>query len=213
VTYRVRHPLEGGDAGTVFRLPEPAVRELLGGSEAGDGDRSLRLPAIRVDLDGPTYLHHRLALEAARAPTAGELEIEERALVFLRATLAHARRTRPAGRPRPPARAGEYVARVAEVIAARYREPLTLAQVAGAVGVSPFHLTRLVTAATGVPIYRMVIRRRLREALELVMETRESIARIAVAVGFASQSHLTDAFRREYGRPPGALRRATSPRR
>ena len=144
---------------------------------------------------------------------AGELEIEERALLFLRAALAEAGVARPARRARMPERAEEYVSRVREVIAARYREPLTLAQVAGAVGVSPFHLARLVTAATGVPIYRMVLRRRLREALELVLETRESLARIAAVVGFASQSHLTDAFRREYGHPPGALRRATSPRR
>jgi AraC-like DNA-binding protein len=194
-------------------MPEPAVRTLLTGNEHGDGARSCRVPALRLPLDGRTYLLHRLALEAARAPAAGELEIEERALLFLRAALQQARPTRRAGHVRVPENAAEHVARVTEVIAARYREPLTLAQVAGAVGVSPFHLTRLVTAVTGLPIYRMVLRRRLREALELVLETRESLARIAVTVGFASQSHLTDAFRREYGRPPGALRRATSPRR
>jgi AraC-like DNA-binding protein len=212
-TYRVRHPLDGGDAGTVFRLPEPALRALLAAHEPGTGDRSGHVPAIRLPLDGRTYLLHRLALHAARAPTAGELEIEERALRFLRAVLADAGVPRPARRARMPERAEEYVCRVREVIAARYREPLTLAQVAGAVGVSPFHLARLVTAVTGVPIYRMVLRRRLREALELVLETRESLARIAAVVGFASQSHLTDAFRREYGHPPGELRRATSPRR
>jgi len=100
----------------------------------------------------------------------------------------------------------QVAARVAEVIAARYREPLTLAEIARLVGVSPFHLSRLVTAATGVPIYRMIVRRRLRDALELLLDTRESITGIALAVGFASHSHLTDAFHREYGVPPRAVR-------
>ena len=106
----------------------------------------------------------------------------------------------------PARRAAEYAGRVSEVVAARYREPLTLAGIAAEVGVSPFHLSRLVTAANGVPIHRMILRRRLRDALELLLETSEGISRIALAVGFASHSHLTDAFRREYGIPPRAVR-------
>jgi AraC-like DNA-binding protein len=143
-------------------------------------------------------------MHAVAAPAAGVMEVEERAVTFLRAAVAQAyRRRAPAPRA---ARAVEYAARVSEVVAARYREPLTLAEIARAVGVSPFHLSRLVTAATGVPIYRMIVRRRLRDALELLLDTRESISRIALAVGFASHSHLTDAFRREYGVPPRAVR-------
>jgi AraC family transcriptional regulator len=64
----------------------------------------------------------------------------------------------------------------------------------------------------------MVLRRRLRDALELLLDTRESISRIALTVGFTSHSHLTDAFRREFGVPPQVLRRGgrlplTVPRR
>ncbi|MGH8572177.1 MAG: helix-turn-helix transcriptional regulator, partial [Gammaproteobacteria bacterium] len=102
---------------------------------------------------------------------------------------------------------------VSEVVAARYREPLTLAEVGRAVDCSPFHLSRLVTAVTGVSIHRMIVRRRLRDAVEWLLETRRSVSFIAHAVGFGSHSRLTEAFRREYGMPPSAVRQALTARR
>ena len=210
--YRVRHPLPGGDAGSVFRLAPAAVKALMEEFDSSAADRpGARFPGTHTPLDGRAYLLHRLAMHAVADPEAGALEVEERAVRFLREAMAQAFRRRGVGRAGPAARsrlALEYSARVAEVVAARYREPLTLAEVARAVGVSPFHLSRLVTAATGVPIYRMVLRRRLRDALEMLLDTRQSISQIALSVGFASHSHLTDAFRREFGVPPRTLRRS-----
>ena len=212
-SYRVRHPLPGGDSGSVFRLTPPGVRALREEFAPAAADRAVpRFPVTHLALDGRAYLLHRVALKAAASPAADAVEVEERAAAFLRAAARQAcggSRGRPASR-----RAVEHAGRVAEVIAARYREPLTLAEIAAEVGVSPFHLSRLVTAATGVPIYRTLLRRRLRDALELLLETSEGISRIALAVGFASHSHLTDAFRREYGVPPRSVRAALrAPRR
>lgn len=214
--YRVRHPLPGGDAGSVFRLAPDGVRALVGDHDPAAAERPrARFHRSHAPIDGRTYLLHRLAVRAAADPAAGAVEVEERAVAFLRAAMMQAYGARaPAVRR---TRAVEAAARVAEVVAARYREPLTLAEIARVVGLSPFHLSRLVTAATGVPIYRMIIRRRLRDALELLLESRDGITAIALSVGFASHSHLTDAFRREYGVPPRAVRRgaapATAPRR
>jgi AraC-like DNA-binding protein len=194
-TYRVRHPLPGGDAGSVFRLESPSAAAFM------DGQRSMAL-------DGRGYWLHRQVMRALRDPAASRLELEELAVGFVREAVNQAgREPGPAGRL-----AEEYARRVQEVIAARYREPLTLAEVARAVEASPFHLSRLVKAATGVPIHRLIVRLRLRDALEQLLETRESIAAIALATGFASHSHLTDAFTREYGMPPSAVR-ARRPRR
>jgi AraC-like DNA-binding protein len=78
------------------------------------------------------------------------------------------------------------------------------------VGCSPFHLTRIVAAREGVGVYGLALQRRLRAALEPVLEGRESIGRIAVDAGFASHSHFDDAFRREFGCAPGTLRRRPS---
>ncbi len=74
-------------------------------------------------------------------------------------------------------------------------------------GCSPFHLSRLVRQATGLPIHRLLVRCRLRHALDLMLESRDGLAKIAGATGFASHSHLTDSFRREFGVPPDAIRR------
>ena len=204
-SYRVRHPVPGGDAGSVFRLTPAGTRALVEEFDPAAADRmTVRFPVTRAPLDGRSYLLHRLAMQAAADPLAGAVEVEERSVEFLRAAVRQAYGGRC--RRMPARRAAEYARRVSEVVAARYREPLTLAGIAAEVGVSTFHLSRLVTAATEVPIHRMILRRRLREALELLLETSEGISRIALAVGFASHSHLTDAFRREYGVPPRAVR-------
>lgn len=210
--YRVRHPIGGGDAGSVFALPAAGVRALLAEHDPAGAERAApRFPRRNLALDGRTYLLHRLAVHAAGTPAADPLEVEERATAFVRAAVAQAHGAVRAGRRVPPTpRAAECAARALEVIAARYREPITLAEIARAAGASPYHLSRVVAAVTAVPIHRMVLRRRLRDAVELLLETRETIARIAVTVGFASHSHLTEAFRREFGVLPRALR---APRR
>jgi AraC-like DNA-binding protein len=205
-TYRVRHPLPGGDAGSVFRLRPAGVAALVAEHDRAAGDEpEVRFPASGAPLDGRGYLLHRRALRALDDPGATPVELEERAIAFVRAAVAQAYGNLPATGNR---HAREYARRVREVLAARYREPLSLDQVARAVEASPFHLSRLVTAATGMPIHRLIVRLRLRDALERLLETRDSISAVALAVGFASHSHLTDAFRREYGMAPSEVRRA-----
>ncbi|HTC23546.1 MAG TPA: helix-turn-helix domain-containing protein, partial [Gemmatimonadales bacterium] len=60
-------------------------------------------------------------------------------------------------------------------------------------------------------IHRAQRRLRLRDALERLLSTTDGVSAVAYATGFASHSHLSDAFRREYGCPPSAIRRL-SPR-
>jgi len=207
--YRVRHPL-GGDTCSAFQLTPVAAAELTLPPEAAEGDgRPVRFPRAVAPLDGRAFLQHRLALQAARDPASTPLEIEELAVGFLRAAIGSASEPVPQRRStgRASRQAAEYAARAREVVALRFREPLTLGTIAREVGCSPFHLHRIVTAVAGVPLHRSVLRLRLRDALERLLATRDSISAIAYATGFASHSHLTDAFRREYGQAPTAVRR------
>jgi AraC-like DNA-binding protein len=166
---------------------------------------------------------HRLVLVALQqltpsGPGAGALAAEELALAFLRRVLlgtqrAPSRRRTRSGHCRREAcgrASSEYVMRVREIIARRYHERLTLRDIASEAGCSPYHLSRLVTARDGVPIYRSVLNLRLRDALERVLSTRDPLTAIALDTGFGSQSHFGDAFRREFGYPPGALRKAAA---
>jgi AraC-like DNA-binding protein len=142
------------------------------------------------------------------------VEQEESTIWFLYAALGYvwARsngETAPAQRLAGAAwtRALEYTARVLEVVGRRFQERLTLAQIGRAVHCSPFHLSRLVTWVTGLPIHRLLVRYRLRQALEGVLDSRESLSAIAFATGFSSHGHLTDAFRGEFGCTPDRIRR------
>lgn len=212
--YRVRHPL-GGDACSAFRLTHAAAAELLDPAGPGrdeSGPRPVRFPRALAPLDGRAFLLHRMAVRAAQDPAATPVEVEERAARFLRAALASAAGSELRARDRAPRtrHAAEYAARAREIVARRYREPLTLGSIARDVGCSPFHLHRMVTAVAGIPLHRLIVRLRLRDALERLIATRDSVSAIAYATGFASHSHLTDVFRREYGCPPSAVRGRTA---
>lgn len=214
-SYRVRHPVPGGDDCSVFCLPEDGAVELLREYHPRSLDAAVpRFPTARAPLDGPSYLAHRLTMHAGSTPDVLPMLIEELGIEFLHRALASA--SAPLGREdrrRREARnrsARTYAARVREVIAARYRQPLSLAELSREVHCSPYHLSRIVTAVEGVPIHRLLIRLRLRDALERLLDTNDAIATIALECGFASHSHFTDAFRRDFGVTPRAIRRRSA---
>ncbi|MEH3148056.1 MAG: AraC family transcriptional regulator [Methylobacterium frigidaeris] len=62
-------------------------------------------------------------------------------------------------------------------------------------------------ASFGVPPHRYVVERRIARARDLLAGGRESLAGIALACGFASQSHFTRSFRQATGVTPAAWRR------
>jgi AraC family transcriptional regulator len=212
--HRIRHPVPGGDACSVFRASVDSIREILGVVDPSRGDaENPRVPLPQTPLGGRQHLLHRLALRAA-SNGADPVEQEELALWFLHAALAYACAWSDGGAGRTPrlrgaawTRALEYTARAHEVVRQRFQERLTLARIGRAVHCSPFHLTRLVAAVTGLPLHRLVVRHRLRQALERVLDSRESLSAIAFSTGFSSHSHLTDAFRREFGCTPAMIRR------
>lgn len=56
--------------------------------------------------------------------------------------------------------------------------------------------------------HAFVLRRRLELAAHLMLQSRESLAGIALRCGFADQAHLCNHFRRAMGQTPAAWRRA-----
>lgn len=69
-------------------------------------------------------------------------------------------------------------------------------------GLSRFTLARHFRAHLGTSPYRYLVMRRLAHARELISKG-ESLAHVAIACGFADQSHLTRAFKKAYGLTPG----------
>lgn len=87
---------------------------------------------------------------------------------------------------------------------------LSLPGIAEVAGMSVSHLKTLFRNSTGVPVYEYVLRRRVERAQFLLRNHKLSIAEIAVATGFAHQSHLARHMHRILGYTPSALRRKSS---
>jgi AraC family transcriptional regulator len=91
-----------------------------------------------------------------------------------------------------------------ETLAARFVEPPTVAELARAAGVHPVYLVQSFRARWGMTTRAFVRSHRVFHAVQLV-EQGTTLAEAAAAAGFADQSHMTRAIRRERGAPPGRL--------
>jgi AraC family transcriptional regulator len=89
-----------------------------------------------------------------------------------------------------------------------YPSDVSLADIAGAAHLSPYHLTRVFKKATGISPHQYLVQVRVNSARSLLTAGAgdRSLAEIAAAVGFADQSHLTRHFKRMLGITPKQLR-------
>lgn len=97
--------------------------------------------------------------------------------------------------------------RARELIAANLDGVLTVERIAAAAGVHPVHLARTFRAKTGETVGGCVRRMRAERARELIGQSSEPLASIALRCGFADQSHMTRVLRRLYGVTPAKFRR------
>jgi AraC family transcriptional regulator len=88
-------------------------------------------------------------------------------------------------------------------------EDLSIAAVARACGLSRGYFIRGFKEATGQTPHQWVLSQRVEQARGMLIGSRMSLADIALACGFADQSHFTRVFSRVTGLPPGSWRRAT----
>jgi AraC family transcriptional regulator len=87
-----------------------------------------------------------------------------------------------------------------------------LADWAAELNMSTSEFGRRFVLKTGMPPYHWLLKLRVERARTLVEESDLPLAAIALQVGFSSQSHLTDAFRKQFGAAPGLWRRNRRPR-
>ena len=85
-------------------------------------------------------------------------------------------------------------------------EDLTLRRMAGVTELSPFYLARVFKAEVGKSPHQYVLERRIERARALLRDTTMSVADVAFATGFSSQSHLSTWFRRLVGVSPASYR-------
>jgi AraC-like DNA-binding protein len=220
-TYRVSHPADCGDRGTVFVLAHRVLLDVIGALDPSVEDRPDRpFPFVTGPCEPGVFWRHReLArrLEDAAAHPLDPLRTDVSTLELVADVLeaAFARHGWPRGRCRRNGTDADHADRAEAAksyLASRLADRVTLNDVARAVHASPFHLARVFRHRTGVPIHRYLTRLRLRAAVERLWGGAEDLTTLALESGFSSHSHFTGAFRREFGRTPSDVRRALSRR-
>jgi AraC family transcriptional activator of pobA len=100
-------------------------------------------------------------------------------------------------------RSGEpMLADVFAVIDQRYREPLSLRDVAYEVGMTPGHLTTVVRRRTGRTVQEWIIERRMAEARTLLAQNDIAIQEVARRIGVPDPGYFSRLFRRTHGVSP-----------
>jgi AraC family transcriptional regulator len=96
---------------------------------------------------------------------------------------------------------------VIEYIRENLGDDVSLDALAGIAGLSPNYFVSAFRQATGLTPHRYVTDLRIARACELLHDPRRPITEVSLAVGFSSQSHLTEVFRRTMKTTPAAYRK------
>jgi AraC family transcriptional regulator len=184
-------------------FPRSAVRGLLR-PEARQLEWATRQA---VHDDDVARLAFALADDAAQGSPRGSLAAQEISLALIRRLLAWGvSRTVPSATSTRTLAPGERQL-LRDLIEVELGGDLTLERMAAHVGMSVFHFVRLFRSTFGTTPHQYVLGRRLAAAQRMLFhEPSRPIVDIALACGFASQAHLSDAFRLHLGKTPAAAR-------
>ncbi|MDF5732246.1 MAG: response regulator [Rhizonema sp. PD38] len=101
-----------------------------------------------------------------------------------------------------------HLSEVFNYIEANYHQPISLQDVAVAVGYSAAYLTDLVRRQTGQTVNHWIVERRMAAARTLLLEGNMCVNQIAVAVGYQHEGHFFRQFRQYHETTPQAWRKA-----
>jgi AraC family transcriptional regulator len=169
------------------------------------GAAGARVPLARQAVP-PLRVHAALAARAMLAAARGEA-VEEIAFEVAGAVV----QTAVGGSPAEPAsRHHAAIARTIRWLSAALDSPHTLAELARAANMSPYHFLRTFKAVTGITPHQWLLRARLREAAQRLAHSRTGVTAIALDVGFDDLSNFIRSFRAEFGVSPRQYRLAAA---
>jgi AraC family transcriptional regulator len=149
---------------------------------------------------------HRLARELKTECAMSQLHFDALttsiSVQIVRRWSNHGTKATPVRGGLPPAR----LRRVEEFLMAHLAADIGLDALAAIADLSPKHFARAFRQSTGMPPHRWLIQRRIDRAKALLRTTDTTLVEIALACGFADQSHFTASFRKLVGLTPGSLR-------
>ena len=99
-----------------------------------------------------------------------------------------------------------YIRHALHYISDNYSRKLTLAAVAGSVGLSANHFSTLFHETVGMSFQDYLSQLRVEESKRLLLSTDYTLSDIAIAMGFSDQSHYCRVFKKVTGLSPGKFR-------
>lgn len=164
------------------------------------------LPNLLSQTD-PVIVPLMLALEGAARQGAPDLYAESAAQFLAAHLLARHARTPAPEHHRWRSHALQQADRF---LREHLSEPVSLGELARAVGLSPFQFLRAARAVWGETPLRRLTRLRMELAQDLLRQGLLPVSEIAFKCGYGNPSHFATAFRRQVGLTPGRYRHETS---
>jgi len=213
----VSHPTDPGTPGGTWAVffPADAVDPVAPTSLVSWRTHPLLSPFVGSARSGAQHLRVPPADRVAWLADLTDLETELRerrdgyadaARAHLTLLLVRLGRLRPGGPAAPDVE--PLLAAVLGVVDDRFHEPISLRDVAEAVGLTPGHLTSAIGRRTGRTVQQWITERRMQEARRLLADTDLTVAEIAGRVGYREAGYFIRRFRTAHGVPPATWRRA-----
>jgi len=184
------------------RLPSSLIKQAASAMERSAGD-------LVAQVLGPDEIVLKLALLLIEDRDSGAKRgpLYTESLSFALATHLLWNYGEARNQHRPPPLPGGFLGQITDYVEANLEKDLSVQHLAALVGLSATHFSNLFRKATGVSPHRFLIQKRVERARRLLVSSTDSIAHVAIQVGFYDQSHLTRQMRRVLGICPGRLRR------
>lgn len=109
--------------------------------------------------------------------------------------------------PQTAALAEKKLQLIFDFVEANLDQNIGLDDLASHCGLTSFHFARSFKVSTGSTPHQFILERRVARARAKLLHGQQSLAEIALEVGFSSQAHMTGVFRKSLGVTPGRYRK------
>ena len=200
--YCITHPTAGGDRSIIVEFDPVDLCAALGTEPDASGTALHRVPATFA-VTAPLILQAGRLCHGVGQAAQDAFQIEETAYALLDSLSDIVLRMHQSP---PSVRIEKRCALdVAAIVSSRFREKLSIDELALLLEVSPFHLCRSFRAATGMTIHRYITIFRMSEAVQRLWSYRSKLTELSLDLGYSSHSHFSSTFRHFFGITPTQL--------
>ena len=197
---------EGDENCLQIQLPTSFLKRVAEETLGKDSDRLTLVPTFQSRNQQLEAIATLLMAEVQQRQPNGALYLDSLANV-LAVQLLHNYGTTSAQLPTYEGGLPTYqLNQVLDYIDAGLTEEIKLSNLAGLLGMSPFHFGRMFKQSMGISPHQYVIQQRIERAKQLLKNSDRAIIDIALDCGFTSHSHLSKQFRKVIGMTPRNFR-------